>query len=68
MRQPSLTIKDMQKIAKNRGGRCLSENYEGQIVHLLWECSEGHIWEAIPRNIKRGHWCSTCAGKLNPLH
>jgi hypothetical protein len=27
----------------------------------LWECAEGHAWEAIPQNIKTlGRWCPVC--------
>lgn len=58
------TIKDMQNLAADRGGRCLSETYKGARTKLLWECSEGHQWEAIPRNIKRGTWCPVCEGRF----
>lgn len=59
-----LTIEEMQKIAKERGGICLSKKYIGAQSKLEWQCSKGHVWKAIPEGIKnRGWWCPTCAGK-----
>ncbi len=58
-----LTIEDMQKIAKSRGGKCLSEKYINSKTKLKWQCKEGYIWEAMPSNIKKGHWCPHCAGE-----
>jgi len=55
-----LTIEEMRKIAKSRGGECLSTEYVNKNTKLLWKCSEGHTWEAIPDNVKRGTWCPTC--------
>ena len=50
----------MKQIAKERGGKCLSTEYINCFSKLLWECSEGHQWEAIPSGIKRGAWCPVC--------
>jgi hypothetical protein len=57
------TIKEMQKIAGGRGGKCLSEKYISSQTKLTWQCKEGHKWEAVPANIKQGSWCPLCAGK-----
>ena len=57
-----LTIEEMQKIAEERGGKCLSSTYVISHRKLLWECAEGHQWEAIPNSIKIGSWCPHCAG------
>jgi len=59
-----LTIAEMQKIAQERGGKCLSDTYVNSKTHLLWQCSEGHQWETTPKQIKRGKWCPHCAGNL----
>jgi len=56
------TIKDMQEIAAERGGKCLSETYEGAHTKLFWQCSKGHEWEAPPSSITSGSWCPSCAG------
>ena len=59
----SLTIEQMHDIARERKGKCLSKKYEGNKIHLKWQCSEGHKWEATPANIKKGHWCPKCRKK-----
>lgn len=56
-----LTIREMQEIARERGGRCISAEYKNVMTKLKWQCSEGHIWEAIPNSIKTtGMWCPKC--------
>lgn len=58
-----LTIEDMREAAEFRGGSCLSESMTpGDLdTPLMWECSEGHRFEATPRLIlKGGHWCEEC--------
>jgi len=57
-----LTIEEMNQIAESRSGKCLSKAYINSSTKLLWECSEGHQWEAIPDSVKRGSWCPYCAG------
>ena len=61
-RNVQLSIEDMHEIAKNRGGKCLSETYVTARTKLLWECAEGHQWEALPDSVKRGTWCRKCKG------
>ena len=55
------TSKEHAKIAKQRDGKCLSDEYINAHTKLKWKCSKGHIWEAIPDSVKRGSWCSECA-------
>ena len=55
-------IDEMKTIAKDRGGLCLSDKYANVQTKLKWQCSKGHIWEAIPKNIKRGSWCGKWPG------
>jgi hypothetical protein len=55
-----LTIEDMRKVAAEKGGKCLSEEYLGSDQHLTWQCDKGHVWEAIPAAIRSGRWCPTC--------
>lgn len=47
------TLEDMQEIAKSRGGKCLSKEYNGSGNNLIWGCENGHKWEATPHNIKK---------------
>ncbi|WP_106543954.1 zinc-ribbon domain-containing protein [Prolixibacter denitrificans] len=54
---------EMQKLAKAKGGKCLSPAYFNSKVKLLWQCSCGHQWLATPFSIKvRNSWCPQCAG------
>ncbi len=55
------TIEDMRLLAQEKGGRCLSSLYVNSEKKLIWQCAKGHKWEALPGNIKRGHWCAICA-------
>jgi hypothetical protein len=61
-----LTLEEFKKIAEERGGRCISTEYVNNWTALVWECSEGHQWKAIPNSIKRGTWCRVCAGLDKP--
>jgi len=54
------TIHDMNNIAHKKGGKCLSDSFMGMTKKHLWECREGHQWEAVPDSIRRGSWCPTC--------
>lgn len=56
------SIEEMRDIAHSRGGKCLSTSYQNTDSKMQWECSEGHIWLAIPSAVKKGHWCPECAG------
>ncbi len=57
-------IKEMQDLANQRGGVCISLDYKNDATKLKWKCSENHIWEATPNNIKHGKWCPTCSEGL----
>lgn len=55
-------IDQMQQVAAKHGGHCLSSEYIDCRTRLKWECSNGHVWEAIPSSVTRGSWCQKCAG------
>jgi len=57
-------IEEMQSIAKSRGGLCLSDTYKDSQAKLLWQCGNGHQWQAAPANITRGQWCPQCSGNI----
>lgn len=52
-----LSIKDMQSIAEERGGRYLSGAYVNTQTKIQWDCSEGHQWEGTLNKFKSGSWC-----------
>ncbi|MDB5793485.1 MAG: uncharacterized protein JWQ80_3509 [Massilia sp.] len=56
-----LSIDEMRTLARQRGGRCLSEHYKNSVSKLQWECHRGHQWHATPSSATAGHWCPTCA-------
>jgi hypothetical protein len=55
-----LTIEEMQELAKQKGGKCLSTEYIDNKTKLQFQCSEGHKWYATPGKIKFGRWCPRC--------
>lgn len=50
------------RIAKERGGRCLSED-RPTTRRLRFRCAKGHEWESKAGEILQGHWCGICAGR-----
>ena len=55
------TLEQMQAVARERGGRCLSTAYLGNQIKLTWQCKLGHVWESSPNNaVNRGAWCPNC--------
>ena len=61
------TIEMFQKIAKDRGGKCLTEIYIHITGKLEFECANGHKWKAAAYDIKRGGWCRICVHKEKSL-
>ena len=60
-----ITIEDAHIVAKQKGGRCLSEGvtHITTITKLKWECEFGHIWETKFTNVKYNNtWCPHCGG------
>ena len=60
-----LTIEEMHKIARKKGGECLSNQYINSDTKLQWQCREKHTWWSQPSNIKLGRWCPVCKGYIN---
>jgi hypothetical protein len=63
-RRLSGMIEQMQALARERNGKCLSTTYVNSLTKLRWQCAEGHEWEATPtrmkQRVKRGNWCTKC--------
>ena len=60
-----LTIEEMYCLAESRGGKCLSSEYVNARTKLKWQCKKGHIWDAIPSNVIKGHWCPECGHEIS---
>jgi hypothetical protein len=58
------TMKEINDFCKTKRGICNSEIYQNEKQKLAFECEEGHTWDAIWGNVKRGSWCPDCAAKL----
>lgn len=56
------SIDELDRLARDKGGRCLSEQYAGRRKQLHWKCAEGHEWFAQPGSILAGTWCPRCHG------
>ena len=61
-----LTIKEMQELAQNNNGKCLSVKYEKALGLLTWECINNHKFEESYHNIiarikRKSNWCKYCA-------
>ncbi len=55
------SLNEMQQIARQNKGKCLSAFYINTHTELRWQCQDGHIWMASPRAIKfRQKWCPDC--------
>lgn len=50
----------MNKIALQRGGKCLSSAYLHSQKKLTFQCSNDHVWQATPNKIQQGRWCPEC--------
>jgi hypothetical protein len=55
-----LNISEMQKLAKIRGGKCLSKRYVNSKTLLTFQCNKGHKWKTRPEYITQGRWCHVC--------
>lgn len=57
------TIEEMQEWAAKKGGKCLSTEYVNAKTKLLWKCSCGNEFWAMPTNVQKGKWCPNERGK-----
>jgi very-short-patch-repair endonuclease len=54
-------INTIQKLAIDRGGKCLSSIYKNNKTNLKWECGKcNHVWLARLDRVKSGTWCPNC--------
>lgn len=53
-------LKKAQEMAKERGGRCLSDTYVNSRTPMLWQCANKHQWHASQNRTSLGQWCRIC--------
>ncbi len=62
-RQKTSNTEFFQILANHREGRCL-DVYVDMYTPMRFECAAGHVWLALPINIKHGNtWCPFCKNK-----
>lgn len=55
-------LEELKKIAQNKGGKLLSNIYNGVFVKYEWECVKNHKWFATADSIKNAKsWCRVCS-------
>ena len=57
----------ISKIAKEKGGKCLSEinDYKNITSRLKFQCAKKHEWETKAACIKMNRWCQICCQSLS---
>lgn len=59
-----ITINEPRRLAMERGGECLSNEYTNSNEKLTWKCGKGHIWNATYKDVKYAQsWCPDCGGR-----
>ena len=48
-----------QRLARRRGGECVSPSYVRHDTKLAFRCAVGHVWSCQPK-WTRNHWCGRC--------
>jgi hypothetical protein len=51
----------LQKVARDRGGKCLASTWLGSDTKLPFECTKGHQFSTLPYSVLGGHWCLVCS-------
>jgi len=60
-------LQELQSLAVERGGACLSTEYQGWNRKYRFRCGEGHEWAAREGDIREGTWCRRCANASKAL-
>jgi hypothetical protein len=63
-KQKDELLEDLKVIAMEKGGKLLTDVYVNNTTYMVFECGEGHQWNANANNIKNGHWCPYCSGNV----
>lgn len=53
-------FEELCRIARSKGGQCLSKSYTNDDTKMEWRCAHGHTWQTRSRLIKDGYWCPMC--------
>lgn len=53
-------LRDLKRIARARGGDCVSTQAPASHEKARWRCAKGHEWESLASVVVQGHWCREC--------
>lgn len=53
-------LERLQRMAREKGGECLSTAYVGSRARYRFRCAQGHEWDALGHRFVEGTWCRTC--------
>lgn len=57
-------MNNAKRVAKDRGGECLSSKYVNNNDYLRWKCKCGNVWDACYHGVvNHGRWCPICSKK-----
>lgn len=59
---------EIEEMARERGGECLSASYTNVQTQIRWRCAQGHEFALATRSVLQGSWCPECRrnGKKTP--
>lgn len=58
------TPDDYRMLAEGRGFRWLGPEVPNVTTKTVWECADGHQWEARFSDIQQAHGCPVCANRI----
>jgi len=59
----ALTLQELQSVASQHGGVCLSDSYTNLSATYRFQCAKGHEFQTRAQGVVQGGtWCPTCAG------
>lgn len=59
------TIERARELAREHGGKCLSDAYAKTSARLRWECGDGHTFEKSVDAVRQGQWCPHCKRSMS---
>ncbi len=60
--QSKITLARVHEIARRRGGRCQTAEWEGWQSRCRFRCGKcGREWTNYPQNVLEGQWCKSCS-------
>lgn len=62
-----LDLAEIQRIARGRGGACLSKSYINCKNKIKFRCGNGHVFALNASSLRIGNWCRHCSAEASRL-